>query len=45
MIERAGIMRFFSFIDEETAKAALDEADKFLTETKSYLGKIGISVV
>jgi len=41
----SGDYEVFSFIDEETAKTALDEADKFLTETKSYLGKIGISVV
>lgn len=38
----SGDYEVFSFIDEETAKTALDEADKFLTETKSYLKKMGL---
>jgi uncharacterized protein (UPF0332 family) len=40
-----GDYELFSYIDEETAKSALEEAEKFLKEAKSYLEKIGISVV
>jgi hypothetical protein len=39
-----GDYELFSFIDEETAKAALEEAEKFLKEVKTYLQKTGISV-
>jgi len=41
----SGDYEIFSFIDEETAKTALEEAEKFLKEAESYLEKIGISVV
>jgi hypothetical protein len=40
----SGDYELFSFIDEETAKVALEEAEKFLKEVKTYLQKTGISV-
>ncbi|NWF51005.1 MAG: HEPN domain-containing protein [Ignavibacteriaceae bacterium] len=40
----SGDYELFSFIDEETSKAALEEAEKFLKEVKTYLQKTGISV-
>lgn len=41
----SGDYEIFSFIDEKTASAALKEAEEFLKEAKSYLEKIGISLV
>lgn len=38
----SGDYELFSFIDEETARTALDEAEEFLKETKSYLTASGI---
>lgn len=40
----SGDYELFSYLDEETAKTGLEEADKFLKEAKSYLETIGISL-
>lgn len=37
----SGDYEVFSYIDEETAKIAIDEAKEFLTEAKLYLNKLG----
>jgi uncharacterized protein (UPF0332 family) len=38
----SGDYELFSFLDQETAKTALEEAEEFLKETKSYLLSIHI---
>ena len=38
----SGDYELFSFVDENTAKNALDEASEFLMESKTYLISIGI---
>jgi len=39
----SGDYELFSFIDEETAKTALKEAEEFINEVNSYLIKSGIT--
>lgn len=38
----SGDYEVFSYIDEETAENALDEAKEFLKEARSYLEKLGV---